>query len=235
MEVINRFKEARLRHNQHGKQDVKTVCSQTGITRSLLDDLELDARKPRETSYIKIAELAKYYGVSMDYLAGISDVPSIDLKTREICKYTGLCEDAIIALHYIASFCSEDDEEYRTIAMLNRIFSGSSDGDPDAESKEDDPQLLTDFLVKNILAVMDRYITSDSIRSLDDYLRQGENGNSVKLWDPIKVVSSQNMFEFLQLQPAYRAAKKEQIEEMLERYRSQENENNTDKGRGEQQ
>ena len=40
MYPANRFKEARTRYNQHGPQSVKDVSKATGITASLIDDLE---------------------------------------------------------------------------------------------------------------------------------------------------------------------------------------------------
>ena len=71
----NRFKMARMKYNQHGKQNVTTVHEQTGISASLISALEQGSN--RGVSYLTIVELAKYYGVSTDYLVGLSDAPTI--------------------------------------------------------------------------------------------------------------------------------------------------------------
>ena len=48
-------------------------------------DLSLDAAK----------KLCSVMNVSLDYLTGLTDVRTIDVKIRDICKYTGLSEKAI--------------------------------------------------------------------------------------------------------------------------------------------
>lgn len=75
----NRFWLARCVYNQHGKQSVATVTKNTKIAGSMIDDLEAVAGKPRGVSYLTVAALAKYYGVSVDYLCGLSDVPTTDV------------------------------------------------------------------------------------------------------------------------------------------------------------
>lgn len=43
----------------------------------------------------KAAEIAQYFGVSTDFLLGLSDVQSFDTDIQAICKYTGLSEKAL--------------------------------------------------------------------------------------------------------------------------------------------
>lgn len=43
----------------------------------------------------KLVKIAMYFGVSSDYLIGLSDVPSVDINTRDICEKTGLSETSI--------------------------------------------------------------------------------------------------------------------------------------------
>ena len=95
----NRFKLARTLYNKNGKQSVKTVSDETGITRSLIDDLETSVGKPRGVGYMFVAQLAKHYGVSSDYLLGLSDVPTTDMELRAVCEYTGLSQAAALSLH----------------------------------------------------------------------------------------------------------------------------------------
>lgn len=98
----NPFKLARTEHNQHGFQSVKTVAHVTGISKNMIDDLESEVGGKRGVSYIKVAELAKHYGVSSDYLLGLSKSPSTDPNIRAIKKYTGLQDGSIKMLHNIS-------------------------------------------------------------------------------------------------------------------------------------
>lgn len=66
-----RFKSARLDCNQHGKQTMSAVQSATGVSASLIADLEND-EKDRRVSYIDVATLAKHYGVTTDWLCGLA-------------------------------------------------------------------------------------------------------------------------------------------------------------------
>jgi len=43
--------------------------------------------------------LADFYGVSLDYLFGKTNIPALDINIRQICEYTGLPEDSIIWLN----------------------------------------------------------------------------------------------------------------------------------------
>lgn len=67
-----RFKDARIVHNQHGSQTMSAVQSATGVSASLIADLEND-EKDRKVNYIDVATLAKHYGVTTDWLCGLSE------------------------------------------------------------------------------------------------------------------------------------------------------------------
>lgn len=88
-----RFKDARIEYNIHGKQSMDAVHDETGVTKSLIQALESD--KGRDVRYPNIQKLAVHYGVSIDWLLGLSPNPSLDPKLNEACKYTGLSEEAI--------------------------------------------------------------------------------------------------------------------------------------------
>lgn len=70
-----RFKDARTIYNQHGKQTLRDVENETGVTASLVQSLE-DDESTRSVGYDKVATLAKHYGVSVDWLCGLSEDPS---------------------------------------------------------------------------------------------------------------------------------------------------------------
>lgn len=42
---------------------------------------------------------AKYFGVSVDYLVGNTDIPTVETDVRAICEYTGLSKQTVVCLH----------------------------------------------------------------------------------------------------------------------------------------
>lgn len=89
-----RFKDARTVYNRHGSQSMNEVYTATGVSASMIKDLE-DDEKIRSVGYDKIALLAKHYGVSADYLLGLSPYPTVDKDLEFVCKYTGLNESSV--------------------------------------------------------------------------------------------------------------------------------------------
>ena len=69
-----RFKDARVVHNQHKKQTMDEVATATGVSKSLIQSLEDDSVN-RSVGYDKVAKLAAHYRVTTDYLLGLSDDP----------------------------------------------------------------------------------------------------------------------------------------------------------------
>ena len=91
----NRFKKARTIHNRHGAQSTQEVAKETGVTKSLIEDIESTVGKPRNVGYLTVKKLAQHYGVSADYLLGISDTPSTKEDIQTACKTTGLSTSVI--------------------------------------------------------------------------------------------------------------------------------------------
>lgn len=122
-----RFKDARLDLNKNGKQSMKTVANATGIAASLLKDLEDDDNN-RSVGYDKIAVLAKHYGVSSDWLLGITDdssprssaVDDLGLSTKAVQQIIriGISNpDALSALNGIL----EDSFLLKTLVQITQI------------------------------------------------------------------------------------------------------------------
>lgn len=59
-----------------------------------------------------LAGLARYFGISADWLLGLSDVSSTNVTVKEMCKYTGLTEDVI------TMFSGMSDEDMQTINFM---------------------------------------------------------------------------------------------------------------------
>lgn len=71
-----RFKDARTVHNAKGKQTMDEVAAATGVSKSLIQALE-DDNIDRSVGYDKVAKLANHYGVSANFLLGLSEDPNI--------------------------------------------------------------------------------------------------------------------------------------------------------------
>lgn len=122
-----RFKDARTVHNQNGNQSMDEVYTATGVAASMIKDLE-DDDKNRSVGYEKIAALAKHYGVSSDYLLGLSPNPTTNKDIDAVCKFTGLTEKNIIYLneHHIDSTKSIErvgTYSQTTLALVNDLIS----------------------------------------------------------------------------------------------------------------
>ena len=107
-----RFKDARTVHNKNGAQTMAEVTAATGVSASLLKDLESD-ESGRDVGYTKIAALARHYGVSSDWLLGMTE----DHNPRPCAAdELGLSDGAIAAIRR----CSENSIE--SLAGLDIIL-----------------------------------------------------------------------------------------------------------------
>ena len=128
LSIGERFKDARIVHNQHGKQTMSEVEAATGVSKSMISGLENDSG--RDIGYTNIIALAKHYGVSIDYLLGISETRSTNASTKAIMQFTGLSEDNINHLNQL--LISQNGEpfinpERTTLQMVNDFISFSRD------------------------------------------------------------------------------------------------------------
>lgn len=166
----NRFKAARTKYNQHGNQAVRDVAKATGITKSLIDDLESQSGKLRNVSYLTVAKLAKYYDVSTDYLAGITEHPTADQSIREICEYTGLSVESVELLHLINETPETDFDDTTkinrsNIRLINMVLE-------DAAKRKSSPSGLP--LLETLFSYLYRYISASnsefSTRLIESYM-----------------------------------------------------------------
>ena len=66
-----RFKDARKVYNRNGSQSMEQVRQATGVSKCALTALE-DDESTTGVSYLSVAALARHYGVSADWLLGLS-------------------------------------------------------------------------------------------------------------------------------------------------------------------
>lgn len=92
-----RFAEARTKYNPHGSQTMREVSVATGVSWSMISDLENDDIE-RSVGYDKVQALADHYSVSIDWLLGRSSDPHIQPTAVD---ELGLSTDSIDTLrHY---------------------------------------------------------------------------------------------------------------------------------------
>lgn len=126
----NAFKLARTKYNKHGFQSVETVSKITGISRSMIEDLESPVGSKRGVSYLKVADLAKHYGVPSDYLLGLIDVPSQDVDIQKVVRDTGLSLksiDTLKTIHETDKTAKNPGAKYEYVETLNCLLENEGD------------------------------------------------------------------------------------------------------------
>lgn len=68
------------------------VAKGIGISRGALSYYEKGERNPDITT---LASIAQYYGVSADYLLGLSDTPTLSAEEKAICDTIGLSQNSV--------------------------------------------------------------------------------------------------------------------------------------------
>lgn len=113
-----RFKDARTVFNKNKKETMDEVFAATGVSKSAIQALEDDSIS-RSVGYDKVAKLSEHYGVSTDYLLGLTNVKSINPDMRNAIEFTGLTQESI---ETIRSLISQDHSDVH-IDILNWFLS----------------------------------------------------------------------------------------------------------------
>lgn len=107
---------------------LRALMEKTGTTQQVLAD-KTDCTRQAIAQYTgglnapnvdKLVSIARYFGVSVDYLLGLSDAETDDKDIQFICDYTGLSEEAVSNLHEYSndsnilfnSFSEDPDNRY---------------------------------------------------------------------------------------------------------------------------
>jgi len=209
----NRFKLARTVYNKNGNQSTEKVYKATKISKSMIEDLESNVLNPRNTGYLTVAKLAQYYGVSIDYLAGLTEYPSPQADIRSICEYTGLTGKSIELLHYLNDSTIIDDK--KTLLFLNLALSDSN-----IKRNEDFPSttifsFLYDY-VKAFEVTRSYPDLSPAPATLEEYEAQQRTSEFEK--KNVIIESSEDMSEVISISELYKPFKMKQITKWLDRY-----------------
>ena len=160
----------------------KTGMKQADVARALnvqRQQISYYENESRQPDLDRLKELARLYGVSTDFLLGMTDVSSSDLEIKEVCNYTGLSENAVKILHKHSTVSKEIGNDLERIVLYNKELV--------------DPELLraVNLIIENATNITFyrdflNYIYSDSIRFHAGNYEEGNEENS-------SVVSIENL------------------------------------------
>lgn len=91
-EVNERFAERLRDLREAAGLTQKQLADKLGVSRGSISYYENCERVP---DIIFLEKTAYFYGVSTDYLLGLTDVKTQDASLRAVCEYTGLSETTI--------------------------------------------------------------------------------------------------------------------------------------------
>ena len=110
-----RFRKARTIYNKNGNQNKKEAAAGAGVTESILSNIENDDIG-RDVGCSHVIALANYYGVTTDYLLGLSNVPANDESVISAVSHTGLSFEIVNKLNGITKAPSR---KYLLEALIN--------------------------------------------------------------------------------------------------------------------
>ena len=112
-----RFMKARTIYNKNGNQNKKEAAAGAGVTESILSNIENDDID-RDVGCSHVIALANYYGVTTDYLLGLSNAPTNDESVISAVSFTGLSVETVNKLN---RFKNDESHPFR-IDMINSLF-----------------------------------------------------------------------------------------------------------------
>ena len=121
MATIETFAERLTKLRENAGKKRQEVADDLEISRASLEYYEKGKRKP---DIEVLAKVAKYYGVSTDYLLGLSVAPTTDKDIQFVCDYTGLSENAVnmlvkLNLEWDVSDCDTIHAQHLVNAFVN--------------------------------------------------------------------------------------------------------------------
>lgn len=110
-----RLRQLRLRRSE----SLHTTAEALGVT---AQSLSLYEKGQRTINIDLLKKIAEYFGVSADYLIGLSDTAAIDTDMKAVCEYTGLTEESIENILNNLSERGEPEELRDDMQRVNHIL-----------------------------------------------------------------------------------------------------------------
>lgn len=121
MTITDIVKELRIENDMTQSDLANKLC----CNRQKIADWERNKSSPTMSDLIP---LSKIFNVSIDYLMGITDMKTSDIKVKDICNYTGLHENIVLMLNElneIKQMTNSTDIQY--IDILNLLLNPVGD------------------------------------------------------------------------------------------------------------
>ncbi len=157
------------------------------------DPYHTKADSPSGMSAKNLFALSQFYGVSTDYILGLTDIRNPDATNRYICKYTGLTDESLEILHFNNSINKEDALDEAILMLVD----DPSVGQEKYQVKYADAFLIDaiNFLIENctyrgFFEALINYIYSDGITiasidnaEIESYMGMSDSELKVSLKD----------------------------------------------------
>ena len=173
----------------------KDLATALGVNDNTISYFVSGKRMPNTEQIIKISD---FFGVSADYLLGLSDTPTTDKDIQFICEYTGLEEKSVEKLHTklansIMKKSIDVEKVFEIVAKIcgkemSEVKNDYTNGDENTRSTienyaavylreiEDNKTYLKylnelieeDFTITDIITTLNNYISRRSLSENDD-------------------------------------------------------------------
>lgn len=173
----------------------KDLATALGVNDNTISYFVSGKRMPNTEQIIKISD---FFGVSADYLLGLSDTPTTDKDIQFICGYTGLSEKSVEKLHTkldnsIMKKSIDGEKVFEIVAKIcgkemSEVKNDYTNGDENTRSTienyaavylreiEDNKTYLKylnelieeDFTITDIITTLNNYISRRSLSENDD-------------------------------------------------------------------
>ena len=124
------FRERFAKLRERSEKSQEELARLLGVTQQSLSRYEKGQRQP---SVDFIVKAAAFFGVSTDYLLGLSEIQSMDADIQTVCKATGLDEGTIIEMKERAEastrfsrtlhnlLCETSDTNFKGLSVMELI------------------------------------------------------------------------------------------------------------------
>lgn len=171
----------------------KALADATGISVGSLNTWENDDATAGKTSTdgIKLENLIKladFYGVSLDYLAGRTDVKSPSPTVQGVCEYTGLREKSVNLLHSVKETAINDEFMDFSFTLTAASFEPELLKEPDMiDIKKKLTRIVSVKASEQMLNGLNALLECDRIKGLlldlDDYIKSSKKRHKDPWYD----------------------------------------------------
>lgn len=191
---IQAIRSERLKDLRNSKGiSTKGLADATGISVGSLNAWENDDAVSGRTSTdgIKLENLIKladYYGVSLDYLAGRTDIKSTSPTLQGVCEYTGLSESVVSQLNAWAESMKEEFKDELNIGYHSAVLLSALNSLLESDGLVFLLSDLSDYIKKNKTPHFDVLSPLYSIEASDSEVIEKYEGYGFQLLSPQKAL-----------------------------------------------